>query len=223
MVYSNDNKMSKFFSKVYLWMFIGLLISGITAYLTCINESLLKFIYNFYTIICIVEIIVVIAFSALRSKVSPNVAKILFIVYSVLSGLTLSSIFIVYKLGSILMVFISSSLMFAMLSIYGYITKQNLTSMGKILIFALIAIFIMSIINIFVVNSMFGAIISVVSIVVFLGLTAYDMQVLKSIYNYYLNDDEELSKASIYGALNLYLDFINIFINLLRLFVKRND
>lgn len=223
MITNKDEKMSRFFSKVYLWMFIGLLISGAVAYYTSVTPSMLKLVSSSFMIIVILELVVVIAFSFLRKKVSPEVAKILFIVYSALSGLTLSSIFLVYKIGSIGMVFLASAIMFGMLAIYGYVTKTNLSSFGKILIFGILAIIIMSIINMFVHNSSFGIIISIVSIVLFLGLTAYDMQNLKEIYNYYESDEKELSKASIYGALELYLDFINVFLNLLNLFGSRRD
>lgn len=223
MVINSENKMSKFFSKVYLWMFIGLLTSGVVAYYTAVTESMLYFVSKYFTFIIILELIVVIAFTALRRKVSPLVAKILFLVYSIISGITLSSIFLLYEIGSIGMVFLSSALMFGLLAIYGYVTKTSLTSLGKILLFALIAVVIMSIINMFIGNSSFSIFISIVSIVIFLGLTAYDMQKLKAVYNYYENDEAELSKASIYGALDLYLDFINIFLDLLRLFGKSRD
>lgn len=219
----DNNKMSKFFSSVYLWMFLGLLVSGGIAYYTAVTPSMIRFVYQGYTWILLLEIIVVIAFTALRKKASPLVAKILFITYSGISGLTLSSIFLVYKIESIGMVFISAALMFGLMAVYGYVTKNSLSSFGKVLLFALIAIIIMSIINIFAGNSAFSIFISIVSIVVFLGLTAYDMQALKSMYNYYANDEAELNKIAIYGALDLYLDFINIFLNLLNLFGKSRD
>lgn len=223
MVIDNNNGISKFFSKVYLWMFIGLLISGGVAYYTSITPSMIKFVYGSYGWILITELIVVIAFSALRKKVSPGVAKVLFVTYAAISGLTLSSIFLVYKIQSIGMVFLSSSLMFGLLAAYGYITKTDLSSFGKILLFALLAIIIMSVINIFAHNGTFGIIISIISIVVFLGLTAWDMQALKAMYNYYASDEKELGKIAIYGALDLYLDFINIFLQLLNLFGKSKD
>ena len=204
-------------------MMIGLLISGGTAYLTYATPSITKFVYQFYTLILLVELIVVISFTALRRKVSPSMAKLLFIIYSIVSGLTLSSIFIVYKLGSIGIVFLAAALMFGLMGIYGLTTKNDLSSFGKILIFALIAIIIMSVINIFVQNSEFNIFICVVSILIFLGLTAWDLNNLKTIYRYYESNEEELNKAAIYGALDLYLDFINIFLNLLNLFGKRND
>ena len=223
MVIDNNNGMSKFFSKVYLWMFIGLLISGGVAYYTSITPSMIKFVYGSYGWILITELIVVIAFSALRKKVSPGIAKVLFVTYAATSGLTLSSIFLVYKIQSIGMVFLSSSLMFGLLAAYGYITKTDLSSFGKILLFALLAIIIMSVINIFANNGTFGIIISIISIVVFLGLTAWDMQALKAMYNYYASDEKELGKIAIYGALDLYLDFINIFLQLINLFGKSKD
>ena len=223
MVIDNNNGMSKFFSKVYLWMFIGLLISGGVAYYTSITPSMIKFVYGSYGWILITELIVVIAFSALRKKVSPGIAKVIFVTYAAISGLTLSSIFLVYKIQSIGMVFLSSSLMFGLLAAYGYITKTDLSSFGKILLFALLAIIIMSVINIFAHNGTFGIIISIISIVVFLGLTAWDMQALKAMYNYYASDEKELGKIAIYGALDLYLDFINIFLQLLNLFGKSKD
>lgn len=220
---SRERVMSNFLSKVFLWMMIGLLISGGTAYLTYATPSITKFVYQFYTLILLVELIVVISFTALRRKVSPSMAKLLFIIYSIVSGLTLSSIFIVYKLGSIGIVFLAAALMFGLMGIYGLTTKNDLSSFGKILIFALIAIIIMSVINIFVQNSEFNIFICIVSILIFLGLTAWDLNNLKAIYRYYESNEEELNKAAIYGALDLYLDFINIFLNLLNLFGKRND
>lgn len=223
MIINNEEKMSKFFSKVYLWMFVGLLISGGVAYYTSVTSDMIKFVYSNYTFILLAELLVVILFSALRKKVSPLVAKLLFILYSVVSGLTLSSIFLVYRLDSIGTVFLSSALMFGLMALYGYITKTNLSSFGKILIFALLAVIIMSLINMFIGNGTFGIVISIISIVVFLGLTAYDMQALKSMYNYYSSDEDELNKVAIYGALDLYLDFINIFLRLLQLFGKSRD
>lgn len=223
MVINSENGISKFFSKVYLWMFIGLLISGGVAYYTSVTPAMIRMVYSSFSLILIIELIVVIAFSALRNKVSPLVAKILFIAYSAISGLTLSSIFLVYKIESVGLVFLSAAVMFGLLALYGYITKQDLSSLGKILIFALLAIVVMSLINIFVGNESFNIFISIVSVVIFLGLTAWDMQALKAMYNYYSSDERELSKMAIYGALDLYLDFINIFLSLLNLFGKSKD
>lgn len=219
----NENGISKFFTKVYLWMFIGLLLSSISAYFTFANPAMNTFVYSSFGLILIIELIVVITFSLLRRKVSPMGAKIMFIVYSIISGLTLSSIFIVYKLSSIMVVFLSAAIMFGLLALYGYFTNQDLTSFGKLLMFGLLAVIIMSIINIFVTSQSFDITISIISIIIFLGLTAWDMQNLKRIYYYYENDSVALDKSAIYGALDLYLDFINIFLDLLRLFGKSRD
>lgn len=219
----NENGISRFFTKVYLWMFIGLLLSSISAYFTFVNPAMNSFVYSSFGLILIIELIVVITFSLLRRKVSPMGAKIMFIVYSIISGLTLSSIFIVYKLSSIMVVFLSAAIMFGLLALYGYFTNQDLTSFGKLLMFGLLAVIIMSIINIFVTSQSFDITISIISIIIFLGLTALDMQNLKRIYYYYENDSVDLDKSAIYGALDLYLDFINIFLDLLRLFGKSRD
>lgn len=223
MIIENDNGKSRFFSGVYLWMFIGLALSGAVAYFTSITPAMINFVTNSIFAIIILELIVVIAFSALRNKISSTVAKILFVVYSMISGLTLSSIFLYYKIGSIGITFLSSALLFGMMALYGYFTNQDLSSFGRLLIFGLIAVIIMSIVNMFVLNSSLGLITSVISIVVFLGLTAWDMQKLRSMYDYYSGNKEELNKAAIYGALDLYLDFVNVFLDLLRLFGKNKD
>ena len=218
-----DSGLNKFFTKVYMWMFIGLLISGGVAYYTSVSEVMLSFVLKFYIFIVISELVMVISFTSLRNKVSPEVAKMLFIIYSALSGLTLSTIFIIYKIESIGMVFLASAIMFGLLAIYGFITKQDLSSFGKILLFGLISAVIMSIINIFIGNSAFDIFISIISIVIFLGLTAYDMNRLKQIYMIYADEHKILDKVSIYGALDLYLDFVNILLKLLRLFGRRKN
>ena len=223
MTIKKENGMNKFFRGVYLWMFAGLLLSGVMAYLTATNPTMTNFVYNNLTLVIILELVVAIAFIFLRRKVSANTAKILFIIYSLTSGLTMSSIFLVYKLDSIIMVFFSAALLFGLLAAYGYYTNNDLTSFGRLLTFGLIAVLIMSVINLFIFNSTFGVVISVISVVVFLGLTAWDMQNLKRIYEYYSNDEEELKKCTIYGALDLYLDFINIFLHLLELFGNDKD
>ena len=219
----NNEKMQSFFTKVYLWMFIGLLVSAGVSYYTSINKELLSLLASSYIFVVLIEFGVVIALTALIKKVSPTVAKILFIIYSALNGFTLASIFMVYKLDSIVMIFLGAALLFILLAIYGYVTKTDLTKFGKVLFIGLIAIIIMSIINMFVGGSSFGSVIAIISIMIFLGLTAYDMQKLERIYYSYENDANMLDKIAIYGALDLYLDFINIFIELLRLFGNRRD
>lgn len=223
MVINNDNGKSKFFVGVYLWMFIGLALSGAVAYFTSTTPAMINFVRNSFFAIVILELIVVIAFTALRNKISSTVAKVLFIIYSIVSGLTLSSIFLYYKFGSVVMVFLSAALLFGLMAVYGYLTKQDLSSFGRLMLFGLVAVIIMSIINMFVLNSALGLVASIISIIVFLGFTAWDMKKLRSVYEYYAGNEEELNKAAIYGALDLYLDFVNIFLDLLRLFGKSRD
>lgn len=218
-----NNNITNFFAKVYLWMFLGLAISGGIAYATTINETLRVFALSNYIYILISELIVVIAFSALAKKTTPLAAKIMFVLYSALNGLSLCSIFLVYKIGSISFVFMSSALLFGVLALYGFMTKQDLTSFGKILLAGLFTIIVMSIVNLFFGNAGFGILISVVSVVLFSGLIMWDMNRLKHIYYDFENNEVELDKISIYGALDLYLDFINIFIQLLNIFGKRKD
>lgn len=222
-VNEKEDGLSKFISGVYAWMFLGLLISGFVGYFTSVNEMMLNIVNRYFVIIVVLEIAIVIAFSALRNKVSSGIAKLLFILYSVFSGLTLSSIFVIYKLGSIFNIFLVSSLMFGLMAIYGYITKTDLTKLSRILIFGLLAVILISLINIFVGNQHLNIGLCTISVVLFLGLTAWDMQMLKNLYYEYSNDNQHLNKLSIYGALNLYLDFINIFLELLRLFGKAKD
>lgn len=217
----NNNGLNKFFTKVFIWMFIGLLLSGVTAYITVSNLSIFIFVYKAFYLWILLELGLVIAINALRNKVSPTVAKILFAAYSIVSGLTFSSIFITFEIGSIFLAFLSTAIMFVMLALYGNFTKQDLSSFGKIMLIGLLSILVVSIINIFIGSSTLDVIISIVSILIFLGLIAFDTQKLKRIYNYYSNDNNMLEKASIYGALDLYLDFVNIFLDLLNLFGKR--
>ncbi len=221
-VEKQNDGLNRFITGVYAWMFIGLLVSGITAYVTANTPSVLKFVFSNFYLVIIAELVAVIAFSALLRKVSPIIAKLLFIIYAVINGLTLSSIFIVYELGSITIIFVSSAILFGALAVYGYTTKQDLTSLGRMMFFGLIAILIASLINLFIGNSTFDIILCVIGIVVFLGLTAWDMQNIKNLYNS-CQDDEMIDKLSIYGALELYLDFINIFLRLLQLFGKSKD
>jgi len=219
MVINENNKMSNYFTKVFLWMFIGLFVSGVVAYFTSHNYTMLSIVSKGYFFIIILELVCVIAFSKLVTKVSSGTSKLLFIGYSILNGLTLSTVFLVHRLGSITTAFFTASLMFGLLAAYGYITKNDLTSFGKILFIGLFTVIIVSIINIFVGNGTVNIVLSILSVLIFCGLTAYDMQKLKRLYNYY--GEEKADSIAIYGALDLYLDFINIFIHLLSLFGGR--
>jgi FtsH-binding integral membrane protein len=140
--------------------------------------------------------------------------------FSALMGLSLSSIFMIFKLGSIANVFFISAATFGATALYGYTTKRDLSSMGSFLMMGAIGLMIAGVVNLFLQSSVMAFAISVIGVLIFVGFTAYDMQDIKEKY-YELNDDEEIRKAGIFGALNLYLDFINIFVNLLQLLGDR--
>ena len=211
---------NKIYSKVYLWLFIGLLVTFITGVYTSTNVDALSAIFNngFYWILVIVELGLAIFLSARIHKMSATTARISYLLYTFLTGLTLSSIFIVYKLESILLVFGITAVLFLIFAIIGKTTNLDLSKFGTYLLMILLGIIICSIINIFLNNTMFDLVISCISIVVFLGYIAYDVQKIKKLDGF-LTDDN----LAVIGAFELYLDFINIFIDLLRIFGKTDD
>lgn len=213
---------NKLMSKTFLWMCIGLLVTFLTGYFVSHNEVMIVNIFknSTYIILCIVELVLVIALSAKVRTMGKNTARIFFILYSFVTGLTFSSIFVVYELTSILYVFLLASVVFLVFGLIGYYTKLDLTKIGTYLMMALLAIIICFIINLFVDNNTFDFALSVISILIFIGFTAYDVQKIKRLGEEELIPEDNLS---IIGALNLYLDYINIFLDLLRLFGNSRD
>ena len=211
-------EINKIFSKVYGWMFIGLLISFITGYFVSTNTNMLYNIYNAYWILAIVEVVISIWLSAGIQKMQTTTAKILYIFYSFLTGLTLSLIFVVFKLDSIILVFGITSVMFAIMALIGTLTNIDLTKLEIILFMGLIGVIIASLINIFIGSQTFDLGITITGIVIFTLYIAYDVQKVKLIAQ-----SLEEDKAAIICAFELYLDFINLFIKLLKLFGKRDD
>ena len=213
-----------FFQKVYAWMSFALLISGATAFYVASSEQMIRAIFGnpilFFGLI-ILQLALVIGLVFLVKKISASLATFMFIFYSFITGLTLSVIFLIYTLASITQVFFITAGMFAAMSVYGFTTKKDLTGLGQMLIMALIGLIIASIVNIFWQNSMFDFILSVIGVLIFTGLTAYDTQKIKK--NNIIGNDgtDEDRKEAIMGALTLYLDFINLFLHLLRLLGKR--
>ncbi len=214
-----ERGLSNYFSKIFMWMFIGLVLTGLTGYFVSINALFLNFVLKSFYFLIFLEIIIVIKFSSLIKKINSTQAILMFLLYAFINGLTFSGIFAEYKLGSMLIVLLSTSIFFIILSLYGFFTKQDLTKFGTIMFIGLISAIIVSIINMFLLNSNLEIILSIVVIVIFLGLTAFDIQRLKAIY--YSNSEE--NNIAVYGALELYLDFINIFIRLLSLFGRGKD
>lgn len=211
---------NKIYSKVFLWLFIGMLVTFITGIYTTTNEAALSVIFSggFYWILVVAELLLAIFLSARIHKMSSTTARICYLLYTFLTGLTFSSLFIVYKLESILLVFGITSLLFLVFALIGKTTKIDLSKLGTYLLMMLLGIIICSIINIFLGNSTFDLVISCISIIVFLGYIAYDVQKIKRLNGFLAEDN-----LAVIGAFELYLDFINIFIDLLRLFGKADD
>lgn len=211
---------NKIFSKVFFWMFIGLAITFGVGYYVSINDVMLYNVFSkYYIFLIIAELVVVIWLSARIRKMKPMTAKILFCLYSLITGLTFSSIFVVYKITSIVYVFGITALLFLVFALIGYFTKIDLTKIGIYLFMALLGVIICSIINMFVGSETFNLGITIVCLIVFIIYIAYDIQIIKR--NLYLIPEED--NLAIYGALQLYLDFINIFLRLLQLFGRSND
>jgi uncharacterized protein len=217
-----------FISKVYMWMSLALFISGLTAYFTANSSGLLSLMFSptgptflFYALI-IGELGLVFALSGVIHKMTLGLASAIFLFYSFINGMTLSIIFLAYTMSSIASTFFITAGTFAIMSLYGYFTKTDLTKFGRILSMALLGVLLAIVVNIFLKNSMLDLIISMVGVLIFVGLIAYDTQTLKNI-GAQINTDigENHSKIAIQGALSLYLDFINLFLFLLRFLGSR--
>ena len=208
--------------KVYVWMCLALLITAGTAYRVANSEELLKLIFSskisFFGII-IAQFAIVWFLSARIKTLSFTTATILFALYSVLMGVTMSCIFLAYTQSSIASTFFITAGTFAVMSIYGFTTKRDLTSIGGLLIMALVGLIIASVANYFLQSSMFDLVISCIGVLIFVGLTAYDTQKIKALLNQ--DNTEENQKMALIGSLMLYLDFINLFLFLLRIFGRR--
>lgn len=212
-----------FITRVYGWMSIALMITGSVAYLTATTPTLTQLIFSntlFFYGLLILEILLVIGLSGLINKINAITATILFVIYSIVNGLTLSVIFLVYTQGSIASTFFITAATFGIMSAYGYFTKKDLTSMGNIMMMALIGLIIASVVNIFMKSELLYWIITYAGILIFVGLTASDTQKIKN-FNAAAQEEEAVKKSAILGALTLYLDFINLFLMLLRLLGRR--
>ena len=211
--------------KVYLWMTMALALTGFTAYGVATSPGILQTIYSNPAVmwgLVIAELILVITVSGAINRLSLSVATLLFIVYSVLNGALLSSVFLVYTASSVATVFFITAGTFAAMALIGYTTKTDLSSMGKILLMALIGMIIATIVNLFVKSTGLELIISYIGVLVFVGLTAYDSQKIKQMLLQAPNASEGAQKVALLGALSLYLDFINLFLYLLRIFGRRD-
>lgn len=217
----NEVEVRKFMVSVYAWMAIGVFTSGIVAFYTSITPQLLAIVYKGFYFFIIGELILVFFLARKIMSMDPLMATFFFLLYSAVNGLTLSFVFLAYTKTSINSVFFIATGMFATMSAYGFFTKKDLSGWGNILFMGLIGIIIASIVNIFLRNSALYWIISYIGVAVFVGLTAYDTQKIKNLYITNANSDITARRLSILGALKLYLDFINLFLMLLRIFGRR--
>ena len=215
----------KLMRKVYVWMTLALLITGITAYGVAISPSLALTIFQtpvlFWGLI-IGEFALVMGISAFISRLSLTTATLLFILYSVVNGATLSCIFFAYPTAVIAKVFFITSATFAVTAIAGYTTRRDLSRMGGIAFMGLVGIIVATLVNLFLHGSGLDLIISYIGVAVFVGLTAWDSQRIKMMRAQAPDAGEQMQKMALLGALELYLDFINLFLYLLRIF-GRND
>lgn len=221
-------KTNSFIRSVYNWMAIALSLTGVTAYYVSHNEAMRQLIYGTPGLIMIL-IFATLGFvfflSARIQKLQASTATALFTIYSILNGITLSYIFLAYTSTSIVSTFMICSVTFLCCSVYGMVTQKDLTTLGGFMFMGLIGIVIASVVNIFLQSSGMQMIISYVGVVVFIGLTAYDTQKLKTMAVTLPNNatGAMIRKGALMGALTLYLDFINLFIMMLHIFGGRRD
>lgn len=219
--------------KVYLWMTLALVITGITAAGVANSPNILALINSGHVAyrglhvvmwgIAIAEFGLVIYISARLEKLSLSTATTLFALYSILNGVTLSLIFLYYSMAIISKVFFITAGTFGVTALYGYATKKDLSSLGNILFMALIGLVIATVVNVFMKSAMFDLILSYIGVIIFVGLTAWDSQKIKHMMMVQQDADESAQKLALIGALSLYLDFINLFLYLLRIFGRSND
>lgn len=207
---------------VYIWMCTALLLTGATATLVAGSPRIMEIVFSsnmFFWGLLIAQFGLVWAISAKVNSFSLPTLSGLFMLYSVLTGVTFSVFFLAFTAESIASTFFITAGTFAAMSLYGYFTKSDLTKLGNLMLMALIGIIIASVVNIFLKSEMMYWIVTYVGVLVFIGLIAYDTQKIKALA--YANDNEHTQKLAICGALSLYLDFINLFIMLLRIFGQR--
>lgn len=221
--------LSEFMSKSFGWMFAGLLVTfgvGIGA----VASGLIFPIINsgLFIFTSIAELVMVFVLSARVQKLQPSTATALFFGYAVLNGINLSSIFLVYDYGTLILAFLVGAVYFGVMAVYGNVTDRDLTGWGPKLMGGLVALIVCALMGSLL--SMFGLnfgiadlLLCAIGLLIFMGLTAYDTQMLKYYYSYFGGDAAMLHKASIIGALNLYLDFINIFLYIVRMLGRRNN
>lgn len=217
---NNNQKITNLYPKMFLWVVIGLLITFCSGYAISLNDELMTPLVNFGFIpIIIVELVIAFIFGLRINKMHLLTAKILYIVFSIITGITFSTIFVKFEISYLINIFIITAIIFAILSLIGYTTKKDLTKFGNIIFISLIVIVIVSFLNIFVLkNSIVDTSLLILGILIFMGFVIYDVNSIKETVN-----EVGIEKASVFGAFQLFLDFINIFIHLVQLIAKHDD
>jgi FtsH-binding integral membrane protein len=224
--YARDDKsLSKFFNVVYAWMAVGLAVTAAVAYLVSQSQTGLQIVYGggkgMAVVIALGMFAIAWGVQASALRINANVATALFIVYSALMGALLSGIFIIYKMQTIGAAFLITGGTFAAMSIYGFVTKRDLTAIGSFLVMCVIGLFIASIANIFIASNGLSWLITYAVLAVFIGITAYETQKLKVLAQQYGNDPAIAPRIAIIGSLLLYIAFINMFMSILRIMGNR--
>lgn len=222
--YVDESAIATLFKSTYMQMAAALTVTGLVAYFLASSSAYLEMLATNPSILWIAlfaELGVVIWLSARVMSMSMPMATLLFILYSVLNGVTLSTIFLIYTAGSIATTFFVTAGMFFVMSLVGYVTRMNLSKLGSVLMMLLVGLIIATVVNIFLGSEMLYWVISYAGVVIFVGLTAYDTQKLKHLYLEYGAADDMGHKLALFGALTLYLDFVNLFLMLLRLLGDR--
>lgn len=225
-VYQDTALQASLIQRVFLWMTIGLAITGLTSYITY-SSNLLYALFEmgrlaFFGLLA-AQIGIVWYLSSRIESMSFSTATILFGVYSLLTGVSISYIFAAFTMQSLATTFFVTAGTFGATALYGYVTKRDLSKMGSILMMGLIGLIIASLVNMFLKSATMDYIVSGIGVIIFTGLTAWDMQKLKLMFAEAYEDSEEVKKVSVLGALTLYLDFINLFLFLLRFLGRSRD
>jgi FtsH-binding integral membrane protein len=222
MVYRSVSEINSAMSRVYGHMSLAVVVSGIVSYFVGTTPELLQFFFTGATkwIVIFAPLVAIFGISAvLANNPSKSVAQLCLHSFAALMGLSFATIFAVFAMGSIVSAFMSAAILFGVMSGYGYFTKRSLDSVGKFMFVGLIAIVIASIVNIFIGSTVMQMVISALAIIIFLGLTAYDTQKIREA----VSVEGDTGREEVIGALTLYMDFINLFINLLQLFGLKKD
>ena len=217
--------MNSFFRRVYHWMAAGLILTAVAAHWVASSPSVFRALAGVFPVLIIVELGLVLGLSWGLNRISATTAMVMFMVYSLVNGVTLSAVLLVYTRESVFSAFLTTAGMFGAMSVYGLYTKRDLSAWRSFLTMGLIGLVIAMLVNMFVGNGVADIVISAVGVLVFMGLTAYDTQYLRNLGEQVDIDsgDATAQKLAVMGALKLYLDFINLFLYLLRLFGRRRD